>query len=342
MKTIITGGAGFIGSHTVVELQENGAEVVILDDLSNSSADVIGRIERITGRKPAFYPIDVCNDTLLQEVFEKEGPIDAVIHFAAFKAVGESVGSPLKYYRNNLMSLIRLLEKMIAFGVSNLIFSSSATVYGQPDVLPASEDTPVQPAVSPYGNTKQINEEILRDAVNAHPALRGISLRYFNPIGAHPSGLIGELPIGTPNNLMPFITQTAIGKQEKLQVFGNDYNTPDGTAIRDYIHVVDLARAHVAAMERLVRGRNKARYEVFNLGTGKGFSVLEVIRSFEKTTGIRLNYEIVGRRPGDVEQIYASTDLANRELGWKAGLGLDQMTGSAWQWELNLHNNFNS
>lgn len=336
MKAIITGGAGFIGSHTVVELQESGFEVVVLDNLSNSSIDVLDRIQKITGRKPSFYQIDVCDKDLLEEVFEKEGPVDAVIHFAAFKAVGESVEVPLKYYRNNLLSLINLIERMESFGTRHLIFSSSATVYGQPDLLPASESTPVQPATSPYGNTKQINEEILRDAISASKIVQGISLRYFNPIGAHPSGLIGELPLGTPNNLMPFITQTAIGKQEKLKVFGDDYNTPDGTAIRDYIHVVDLAKAHVVAMKRLIHAKNKENYEIFNLGTGKGFSVLEVIRSFKKSTGVSLNYEIVGRRPGDVEQIFASTDLANKELGWKAELSLDEMTASAWQWEVNL------
>jgi UDP-glucose 4-epimerase len=340
MKVLITGGAGFIGSHTVVELQQNGYETVIVDNLSNSNKDVLDRIKMITGVKPTFYPIDVCSSDELEKVLSGEGQIDAVIHFAAFKAVGESVSDPLRYYRNNLLSMITLLEAMLEKHIPNVIFSSSATVYGQPDVLPASEKTPVQEAESPYGNTKQINEEILRDSISAYPELRGISLRYFNPIGAHPSGLIGELPIGTPNNLMPFITQCAIGKQKQLKVFGNDYNTPDGTAIRDYIHVVDLAKAHVNAMQRLIEGKNDAPYEIFNLGTGNGFSVLEVIRSFEKMSGLSLNYEIVDRREGDVEKIFASTEKANRDLGWKASLSLDDMTASAWNWEQMLNKKF--
>lgn len=338
MKVLITGGAGFIGSHTTVALQENGFDVIVLDDLSNSNPDVLNRVFQITGKKAHFYQVNVCDKEAVKEVFRSEENIDAIIHFAAFKAVGESVSNPLKYYRNNLLGMINLLEEMEVSGIENFIFSSSATVYGQPDVLPATESTPIQAANSPYGNTKQINEEILSDAIIAGKTLKGIALRYFNPIGAHPSGLIGELPIGTPNNLMPFITQTAIGKHAELKVFGGDYQTPDGTAIRDYIHVMDLARAHVTAMVRLIQNKNKKPFEVFNLGTGNGFSVLEVIRSFEKTAGMKLNYSIVERRQGDVEQIFASTDLANRELGWKAELDLDEMTRSAWQWELNLNN----
>jgi UDP-glucose 4-epimerase len=336
MKVLITGGAGFIGSHTVVALQQNNFDVVLIDNLSNSNKKVLNRIESITGLKPEFYEVDVCDKTAIQEVFKAHPDIVAVIHFAAYKAVGESVNDPLTYYRNNLLGMINLLEEMHHFSISNFIFSSSATVYGQPDVLPATEASPIQLATSPYGNTKQINEEILEDSIKAYPDLKGIALRYFNPIGAHPSGLIGELPIGTPNNLMPFITQTGIGIHPELKVFGNDYNTPDGTAIRDYIHVVDLAKAHLVAMERLIQKKNKQNFEIFNLGTGKGFSVLEVIRSFEKTSGQKLNYKLVDRRPGDVEQIFASTERANHELGWKAELDLDEMTKSAWQWELKL------
>jgi len=336
MKIVITGGAGFIGSHTVVALQEKGFEVIIIDDLSNSSIDVLDRIQTISGVKPVFYKTDICDYDRLDEIFKDNDDIIAVIHFAAFKAVGESVNDPLKYYRNNILGMVNVLEVMKKYEVNNFIFSSSATVYGQPDVLPATEETPVQHANSPYGNTKQINEEILSDTIKAQEGLKGISLRYFNPIGAHPSALIGELPIGTPNNLMPFVAQTAAGIHKELMVFGGDYNTPDGTAIRDYIHVVDLAQAHVVAMKRLLDEKNKSAYEVYNLGTGKGFSVLEVIKSFEKTSGKKLNYKIVDRREGDIEQIYASTLLANEELGWTAQLNLDEMTRSAWQWQLNL------
>jgi UDP-glucose 4-epimerase len=336
MKIIVTGGAGYIGSHTVVALQESGYDVLILDNLSNSDKRVLDRIQAITGQKPGFEKVDICDKQAMTKVLEGENEIAGVIHFAAYKAVGESVQQPLKYYRNNLLGIISLLEVMDDFGVSNFIFSSSATVYGQPDVLPATEDSPIQVATSPYGNTKQISEEILEDSIKAYKGLKGIALRYFNPIGAHESGLIGELPLGTPNNLMPFITQTAIGKHQELKVFGGDYNTPDGTAIRDYIHVVDLARAHIIALERLIGGKNKEPYEIFNLGTGKGFTVLEVIRSFERVTGVKLNYTIVDRREGDVEKIWASTDLANQELGWKAELGLDEMTASSWKWEKQL------
>ncbi len=336
MKVLITGGTGFIGSHTVVSLQEKGFGVVIVDNLSNSDISVLKRIKKITGKEAEFYQEDICNRKALEKIFLDHPDIVSVIHFAAFKAVGESVEQPLKYYHNNIAGLISLLEAMLSTNVFNLIFSSSATVYGQPEVLPATEDSPVLPATSPYGNTKQINEEILRDFLIVNPHFKGLSLRYFNPIGAHPSGWIGELPIGTPNNLMPFITQTAIGKHAELKVFGDDYNTPDGTAIRDYIHVVDLAEAHVVAMKALIENKFSNNYNVFNLGTGKGFSVLEVIRSFEKTTGVKLPYRIVERRPGDVEQIYASTTLANETLGWKTRYTLDDMTLSAWKWEKKL------
>lgn len=336
MKVLITGGTGFIGSHTVVALQEQGFEVVVVDNLSNSDKSVLGRIKMITGKEAVFYQADICDRQALHLIFDEHPEIQAIVHFAAFKAVGESVEQPLKYYHNNLVGLIRILEEMLHFGVPNIIFSSSATVYGQPEVLPATEDSPVLPANSPYGNTKQINEEILRDFLRAHPGFKGLSLRYFNPIGAHMSGLIGELPLGTPNNLMPFITQTAIGKHSELKVFGNDYNTPDGTAIRDYIHVVDLAEAHVVAMKALMENKLNDPYRVFNLGTGNGFSVLEVIRSFEKTTGVKVPYRIVARRPGDVEQIFASTRLANEVLNWKAKYTLDDMTSSAWNWEKRL------
>jgi len=336
MKIVITGGAGYIGSHTVVALQEKSFDVVIVDDLSNSNIDVLDRIKSITGVKPLFSQTDICDYKAMDEIFKTNEDIMAVIHFAAFKAVGESVQNPIKYYRNNLQGMVNVLDVMNKHKVQNFIFSSSATVYGQPDVLPATEESPIQIASSPYGNTKQINEEILADSVKAYQGLKGIALRYFNPIGAHQSGLIGELPIGTPNNLMPFITQTAIGLHKELKVFGDDYNTADGTAVRDYIHVVDLAAAHVVAMERLLKEKNKKNFEIFNLGTGKGFSVLEVIKSFEKTSGEKLNYSIVDRREGDVEQIYASTEFANMELGWKAKLDLDEMTSSAWKWEMGL------
>ena len=338
MKVIVTGGTGYIGSHTVVALQEAGYQSLILDNLSNSNEKVVDRIESITGVRPLFEKIDVCDKEALQKVLTKYDDLVACIHFAAYKAVGESVEMPLKYYRNNLIGMVNLLELLPEHGINHFIFSSSATVYGQPDILPATENSPVVAATSPYGNTKQINEEILRDTIKTSGTLKGIALRYFNPIGAHESGIIGELPVGIPNNLMPFITQTAIGKRKELKVFGGDYNTPDGTAIRDYIHVMDLAQAHVVAVGRLIEEKNKYDFEVFNLGTGKGFSVLEVIESFERTTGQKLNYKIVERREGDVEKIYASTDLANRELGWRAELNLDDMTRSAWKWEQQLKN----
>lgn len=337
-KILVTGGAGYIGSHTAVSLLEQGFEAVLLDNLVNSEIAVLDGIEAIAGARPDFHQIDMTNEVQLERFFQENPGIHAVIHFAALKAVGESVEQPARYYHNNLYSLINLVRLMPRFGIPNLIFSSSATVYGEPDSLPLEEDHPVKPATSPYGNTKKMCEDILRDCANADESFRAISLRYFNPIGAHESALIGELPIGVPNNLMPFITQTAAGLRKELLVFGDDYQTPDGTAIRDYIHVVDLADAHVKALERLLANRQKKNYEVFNLGTGHGFSVLEVIRSFEKMSGVKLNYRITGRRAGDVEQTYASTALANRELGWKARRTLDDMTLSAWKWEQRRQN----
>ncbi len=336
LKILVTGGTGYIGSHTVVELLNKGVEVLIVDNLSNSSADVIDNIEKICGIRPQFDCFDLADRKATLDFFARNPGIDGLIHFAAFKAVGESVADPLKYYRNNLISLMNILESMHEHKVPFFVFSSSCTVYGQPDELPVSETAPIQPAMSPYGNTKQISEEIIRDFMVSFP-VKCIALRYFNPIGAHDSALIGELPLGVPNNLVPFITQTAIGKRPLLRVFGSDYNTPDGTAIRDYIHVDDIANAHVVAIERMVNKNNKNDFEVFNLGTGNGFSVLEVIQSFERVSGQKLNYQIVDRRPGDVEQVYADTRFANEELGWKAEKTLDEMTLSAWKWEQALN-----
>ena len=334
-KILVTGGTGYIGSHTVVELQKSGFEAVIIDNLSNSSGIIVDQIARITGIKPLFEKIDLTDITLLNDFFRKHDDIAGVIHFAAFKAVGESVQNPLKYYHNNLTALCNLLQCMETYGSENLVFSSSCTVYGQPEMLPVTEMAPVQPALSPYGNTKQISEEIIGDHANSS-LLNAISLRYFNPIGAHESGLIGELPIGVPDNLVPYITQTAIGKREKLTVFGNDYNTPDGTCIRDYIYVSDLARAHVVALERMINKTHRERHEIFNIGTGKGFSVLEAIQSFEKVSGVKLNWAFSERRPGDVEKVWADTTLANLKLGWKAENDLDVMMATAWKWEQNL------
>lgn len=335
-KILVTGGTGYIGSHTVVELMENGYEPIIIDDLSNSSIDVLDSIEKITGKKPIFEKLNLIVLEDVEKFFHKHKGIEAIIHFAASKAVGESVQIPLHYYRNNIVSLINLIECQKKFDVPNIVFSSSCTVYGQPDVLPVTEETPRKDAESPYGNTKRINEDILRDAIQVSPELKGIALRYFNPIGAHPSGLIGELPLGVPQNLVPFITQTAAGLREQLSVFGDDYNTPDGSAIRDYINVVDLAKAHVVAIERLIEGKNKAGYEIFNLGTGNGNSVLELVNAFEKANNLKLNYKIVARRAGDIEKIWADTSYANNELGWKAETPLEDTLVSAWKWEKNL------
>lgn len=337
-RVLVTGGTGFIGSHTTVELQNAGYEVIIVDNLSNSDAKVVDSIQQITGKRPIFEQVDCVDYAAMNEVFEKHGPIEAIIHFAASKAVGESVQKPLLYYRNNLVSLVNLLDIMKIHGCKNIVFSSSCTVYGQPDKLPVTEQAPIKKAESPYGNTKQICEEILQDTCKAEPWLQVIALRYFNPIGAHPTTLIGELPNGVPANLIPFITQTAIGIREQLSVFGDDYNTPDGSCIRDYINVVDLAKAHVVAISRMLDGKNKESYEFFNIGTGKGLSVLEIINIFEKVSGVKLNYKIVGRRAGDIEKVWADTSFANTELGWKATETVEDTLLSAWKWELKLQN----
>lgn len=329
---LVTGGTGYIGSHTVVELQQNGFDVVIVDDLSNSSISVLDKIEEISGIRPDFEQFDLASEEFSASFFQRHSDIIGVIHFAAFKAVGESMNKPLDYYRNNLKSIINILEGMKVCGIPNMVFSSSCTVYGQPDELPVTEQAPIKPAWSPYGNTKQMCEDILRFTTMAHP-LNAIALRYFNPAGAHQSALIGELPLGVPNNLIPFITQTAIGKRECLSVYGNDYDTSDGTAVRDYIHVVDLAKAHVIAVKRMLDGKSKSDFEIFNLGTGDGYSVLEVINAFERVSGKKLNYKIVARRPGDIEKVWADTNSANKELGWKAEKGIDEMMESAWEWE---------
>jgi UDP-glucose 4-epimerase len=331
-KILVTGGTGFIGSHTVVELQQNGYQVIIVDNLSNSTIEVLDNIAAITGIKPDFHKFDLADQDSTAAFFNKNPDIDGIIHFAAYKAVGESMAKPLDYYRNNLQSLINLLEGMKTHSIKNIVFSSSCTVYGQPDELPVTEQAPLKPAWSAYGNTKQMCEDILRFTAPAH-GLRTIALRYFNPIGAHHTSLIGELPLGVPNNLVPFITQTAIGKRECLSVFGDDYDTPDGTAVRDYIHVVDLAKAHVIAVERMMNDKGKSELEIFNLGTGNGFSVLEVINAFEKVSGVKLNYKIVPRRPGDIEKVWADTRFANDELGWKAEKGIDEMMLTSWEWE---------
>ncbi|MCM2301224.1 MAG: UDP-glucose 4-epimerase GalE [Flavobacteriaceae bacterium] len=335
-KILVTGGLGFIGSHTVVELQNEGFEVIIIDNLSNTTIEVLDKITAITNLKPAFYNFDLKDKKSVQDFF-KNNKVDGIIHFAASKAVGESVQIPLDYYENNIISLTNILQEMKARAINNLIFSSSCTVYGQADELPITENAPIKPAESPYGNTKKINEEIIADASKAH-GIKAISLRYFNPIGAHSSAKIGELPIGVPQNLIPFITQTATGIRQELSVFGSDYPTPDGTAIRDYIHVVDLAKAHIAALNRLLNNQQKNNYEVFNVGTGKGSSVLEVINAFEKVSNTKLNYKIVGRREGDITAAFANTTLANRELGWKAELTLEEALLSAWNWQKRLKN----
>lgn len=332
-KVLVTGGTGYIGSHTAVELIRSGYEVVIVDDLSNSHVDVLDGIEKITGTRPEFAQFDLCDESKLNAFLSKHPDINSIIHFAASKAVGESVVKPLLYYKNNLLSLILLLEAMKKYNIPNIVFSSSCTVYGQPDKLPVTEHTPFKPAESPYGNTKQVGEEILMDTCRAEKSVNAISLRYFNPVGAHESALIGELPSGVPANLVPFITQTAAGMREQLLVFGNDYDTPDGSAIRDYIHVVDLAVAHVMALTRMLNKEQKNNYEFFNIGAGKGLSVLELIHAFEEANGIKVNYKIVARRPGDVVKIYADTTLANKELGWTPKLDVADMMRSAWKWQ---------
>jgi UDP-glucose 4-epimerase len=336
-KILVTGGLGFIGSHTVVELINAGYEPVIVDDLSNSNLKILDQIEKIAGHKPVFYQLDLCDENEIKNLVTAEPGITGIIHFAAFKAVGESVQLPLKYYRNNLYSLLNLLNSYYSKPL-NFVFSSSCTVYGQPDELPVTENAPVKPAQSPYGNTKQIAEEILTDMVASGTNYKVISLRYFNPVGAHNSALIGELPIGVPQNLIPFITQTAIGKRQKITVFGDDYNTPDGSCIRDYIHVVDLAKAHVAAL-KLMESNGFTGYDVFNIGTGEGNSVLGIIAAFERVTGVKLNYEIGPRREGDVEQVWGDVSKSSRQLRWKAELGIDTMMSSAWEWEKYLANN---
>ncbi len=337
-KILVSGGTGYIGSHTVVELQNAGFEVAIIDSLANSQIDVIDRIEQITGKRPEFYQFDLKERHDTRAVLKELDNIDAVIHFAAYKSVGESVANPFKYYRNNLQSLMNMIDGMNRNHVRHMVLSSSCTVYGQPDVLPVTEQSPVKPADSPYGSTKQISEQIIQDAIRSGLDMNAIALRYFNPIGAHESAKIGELPVGEPNNLVPYITQSVAGVRGQLKVFGNDYNTPDGTPIRDYIHVVDLAKAHVVAIKRLLEGKNKANYEVFNLGTGTGNSVLEVIKTFESATGQNVNYAVTDRRAGDIEKVWADTTLANTELGWKAEKSLADALRSAWNWEKNYRN----
>ena len=332
MKIVVTGGLGFIGSHTVVELQNENFEVIVIDNLSNSSIEVLDGIEKITGKKPLFEQIDLRDKTAVKDFFKKYPDVSGVIHFAASKAVGESVQNPLLYYENNISSLVYILQELQEKPEANIIFSSSCTVYGQAKVMPIAESTPVQPAMSPYGNTKQIGEEIITD-VTKISNLNAILLRYFNPIGAHPSNEIGELPLGVPQNLVPFITQTGVGLRKELSVYGNDYPTVDGTCIRDYIHVVDLAKAHVIAMQRLLNKKNSEKLEIFNLGTGTGSSVLEVIHAFEKASGQKLPYKVVDRREGDITEAYANTDKANTVLGWKTELTLEDAIASAWKWE---------
>lgn len=333
MKILVTGGLGFIGSHTVVELQAKGFEVVIIDDCSNADEKVLEGIEKISGKKPIFEKFDLKEREKVKDFFQRYPDVEGVIHFAASKAVGESVEKPLLYYENNIGTLVYILKELSKKNKASFIFSSSCTVYGQADTMPITENAPVKEAESPYGNTKQMGEEIIRDTCKVTPNLNAIALRYFNPMGAHPSAEIGELPIGVPQNLVPFITQTGVGLRKELSVFGDDYPTEDGTCIRDYIYVVDLAKAHVVALERLLAGKNTDNYEVFNVGTGKGSSVLEVIGSFERISGKKLNYKIVGRRPGDITTAYADTTKANSVLGWKSQYTLDEAMKSAWDWE---------
>ena len=335
---LVTGGTGFIGSHTTVELQQAGYEVVIVDNLSNSKIEVLDGIEKITGIRPAFEQVDLRDQAATEAVFQKYPNIEGIIHFAASKAVGESVEKPLLYYRNNIVSLINLLELMPKYNVKGIIFSSSCTVYGQPtkENLPVTEEAPIQKALSPYGNTKQINEEIIQDYIHSGAPIKAIILRYFNPIGAHPSAEIGELPNGVPMNLIPFVTQTAIGIREQLKIFGNDYNTPDGTCIRDYIYVVDLAKAHVKAMERVLDKPECEKVEVFNIGTGTGWSTLQVVEGFEKATGVKLNWTYAPRREGDIEKVWGNVDKANKVLGWKAEANIEDVLRSAWKWQEKL------
>lgn len=337
-KILVAGGTGYIGSHTTVELQQAGYDVLIIDDLSNSNIEVLDGIERITGIRPEFVKLDLKDKEGARKALEAHPGIEGVILFAASKAVGESVQQPLKYYRNNITTLINILELMPEFNMKGIVFSSSCTVYGQPDPenLPVTESAPIKPAMSPYGNTKQINEEIIQDTIHAGAPFKSIILRYFNPIGAHPSAEIGELPNGVPQNLIPYLTQTAIGIREKLSVFGDDYDTPDGSCIRDYIYVVDLAKAHVTAMNRILDNRQKDKVEVFNIGTGRGVSVLELIHAFEAATGVKLNYQITGRRAGDIEKVWADPTYANTELGWKADTSLEDTLLTAWKWQLHL------
>lgn len=337
-KILVAGGTGYIGSHTTVELQNAGYEVVIIDDLSNSNMEVLDGIERITGVRPAFVKLDLKDKEGTRKALEAHSGIDGVILFAASKAVGESVQQPLKYYRNNITTLINILELMPEFGMKGIVFSSSCTVYGQPDpeFLPVTENAPIKPALSPYGNTKQINEEIIQDTIHAGAPFKSIILRYFNPIGAHPTAEIGELPNGVPQNLIPYLTQTAMGIRKELSVFGDDYNTPDGSCIRDYINVVDLAKAHVIAMDRMLENKSDEKVEIFNLGTGNGVSVLELINTFEKATGVKVPHKIVGRREGDIEKVWANPEKANTVLGWKAVETLEDTLKSAWNWQVKL------
>ena len=335
-KILVTGGTGYIGSHTVVELQAAGYEVVIIDNLSNSNREVLDGIEKISGIRPVFVEADCTDMAALTKLFDENPGINGIINFAASKAVGESVQKPLLYYRNNLVTLINLLELMPKYGTKGIVFSSSCTVYGEPDVNPVDETAPIKKATSPYGNTKQLSEEIITDYITSGAPIKSILLRYFNPVGAHPSAEIGELPNGVPQNLIPFLTQTAIGIRKELSVFGNDYNTPDGSCIRDFINVVDLAKAHVKALERMLEDKSEEKLEVFNLGTGVGLSVLELINAFETATGVKVPHKIVGRREGDIEKVWANPDRANNVLGWKATTSIEDTMRSAWNWQLRL------
>ena len=335
-KILVTGGTGYIGSHTVVELQAAGYEVVIIDNLSNSNREVLDGIEKISGIRPVFVEADCTDMAALTKLFDENPGINGIINFAASKAVGESVQKPLLYYRNNLVTLINLLELMPKYGTKGIVFSSSCTVYGEPDVNPVDETAPIKKATSPYGNTKQISEEIITDYITSGAPIKSILLRYFNPVGAHPSAEIGELPNGVPQNLIPFLTQTAIGIRKELSVFGNDYNTPDGSCIRDFINVVDLAKAHVKALERMLEDKSEEKLEVFNLGTGVGLSVLELINAFETSTGVKVPHKIVGRREGDIEKVWANPDRANNVLGWKATTSIEDTMRSDWNWQLRL------